>query len=342
MEYQVGRTVIGTELRSFMWNIKDFDSLQKGYRTTMKVEPHLEYLPSLKFSFFLEKSGSDYCVEIILDEPGRIVSVHCNLSIVDNESKDIVSSEYKHRFEYSRCNQYWRFPLFITKNKILENRHIYLVENTLFLRLNCTISVGVVSSEVKTLLTNLDKETCTCSNKPKYNKQCMTDTEFLDPSKDFMSEIRCSMFERYDFKLYVGSKRFHVHKSILSARSPVFKSIFMNDSRSSRIVDVDKDTMQRMLLYIYTDVVEQMDWEASCKLYSGAVLYGLEPLKLRCSSILKSSVRISNVLELLLMADTHQDKDLTEVVKDFIAVNSRDILTRHSGNFSKRNILNYP
>ncbi|KAG8185677.1 hypothetical protein JTE90_008947 [Oedothorax gibbosus] len=49
----------------------EVDTLRKELRSTMKVKPVLEHIPPLTFLFFLDKSGGEYCIEIILEESRR-------------------------------------------------------------------------------------------------------------------------------------------------------------------------------------------------------------------------------------------------------------------------------
>ncbi|GFY58358.1 hypothetical protein TNIN_19631 [Trichonephila inaurata madagascariensis] len=53
--------------------------------------------------------------------------------------------------------------------------------------------------------------------------------------------------------------------------------------------------MRRLLLYAYTHVVEDLEWEDTLKLYEAACKYAVLPLKEICSSRLKDFASPANV-----------------------------------------------
>ena len=60
-----------------------------------------------------------------------------------------------------------------------------------------------------------------------------------------------------DVELKVGNRTFHVHRAILSARSPVFAAMFVSDMDESHtgiveIKDIDADVFERFLEFLYT------------------------------------------------------------------------------------------
>ena len=66
-----------------------------------------------------------------------------------------------------------------------------------------------------------------------------------------------------DFTFVVDGVEIVAHKAVLAARSPVFAAMFRNEMRekvSNRadIVDVDADTFQELLRFIYTGTVENL------------------------------------------------------------------------------------
>ncbi|GFY78493.1 hypothetical protein TNIN_118871 [Trichonephila inaurata madagascariensis] len=126
-----------------------------------------------------------------------------------------------------------------------------------------------------------------------------------------------------DTKLKTKTGSFPAHKNILSARSLVFRKMFISDMKEKStgcvdIEDLDDDTVQRMLLYIYTATLQDLQWDSACNLYAAADKYEILSLKSECSSFLKDHLSSDNALDLLILADMHQDEDLKSNTEKFI------------------------
>ncbi|XP_055953846.1 uncharacterized protein LOC129989372 [Argiope bruennichi] len=126
-----------------------------------------------------------------------------------------------------------------------------------------------------------------------------------------------------DVKLRTATETLSVHKAVLIARSPVFWSMFTTDMREKKqsfveINDVDADTMRRMLSFMYSDTLDDLDYESTKSLYFAADKYCIISLKRRCASLLKQMLLQSNCCDVLLLAVQHNDKDLKNDVQEYI------------------------
>ncbi|GIX96510.1 speckle-type POZ protein [Caerostris extrusa] len=92
------------------------------------------------------------------------------------------------------------------------------------------------------------------------------------------------------------------------------------------ITDVDADTVRRLLLCVYSDSLEDLDWESACNLYAAADKCDVNSLKYKCALYLKQNLQVSNCCSVLEMADRHQDADMKRTVQDFMAVLEDDFL----------------
>ncbi|GIY97247.1 TD and POZ domain-containing protein 1 [Caerostris extrusa] len=133
-----------------------------------------------------------------------------------------------------------------------------------------------------------------------------------------------------DTHLRIETESFPAHKAVLSARSAVFKSMFSTDMREKTqeyvdIPNLSSDTVRRMLWLMYSDEVEDLDWERAKCLYFAADKYEILSLKQKCADFLKDNVDISNCCDILLLADTHQDKDLKKKPQDFTVDQSQEV-----------------
>ncbi|GFY68314.1 TD and POZ domain-containing protein 3 [Trichonephila inaurata madagascariensis] len=144
-------------------------------------------------------------------------------------------------------------------------------------------------------------------------------------------------------KLKTKTRTFPAHKFILGARSPVFKAMFTNDmkernSECVNIEDLDDDTVQRMLQYMYTATVPDLQWDSACNLYTAANKYVILSLKSKCSSFLKDNLSTDNACDLLILSDMHQDEDLKSRAEEFILNDEEIFDTKEWKLFMKTNV----
>ncbi|GFT84280.1 TD and POZ domain-containing protein 3 [Trichonephila clavipes] len=104
------------------------------------------------------------------------------------------------------------------------------------------------------------------------------------------------------------------------------------------IEDLDDDTVQRMLLYIYTATVPDLQWDTACDLYTAADKYEILSLKSKCSSFLKDNLSQGNACNLLILADEHQDQDLISAIQDYILIHRGIFNTKEWELFMKTNV----
>ncbi|CAL1287251.1 unnamed protein product [Larinioides sclopetarius] len=76
-----------------------------------------------------------------------------------------------------------------------------------------------------------------------------------------------------------------------------------------------------MLVFIYSDSLEELEWKDAMKLYIAADKYQILSLKTRCSELLRRSSDLSNSIVLLLLANKHHDEDLKRSVQFGLELN---------------------
>ncbi|GFY77022.1 hypothetical protein TNIN_57851 [Trichonephila inaurata madagascariensis] len=103
---------------------------------------------------------------------------------------------------------------------------------------------------------------------------------------DLKEDFHCLYAEGIlrDVKLRTTTQTFHAHKNILYVRSPVFRAMFTTDIKEKvqecvDITDLEDATVRRMLLYMYTNALEDFQWESALKLYAAADKYKIFALK---------------------------------------------------------------
>ncbi|GFY72885.1 speckle-type POZ protein [Trichonephila inaurata madagascariensis] len=131
-----------------------------------------------------------------------------------------------------------------------------------------------------------------------------------------------------DINLKIGAETFPVHRVVLGFRSPVFKAMFERDltQKDIEIYDLEADTLLKLLGYIYTNTVDELNWEHALKLYQAAKEYQIPSLKHKCSIFLKDNVDPLRACSVLLLAYENQDEDLTGFVQEFISDHDTEII----------------
>jgi len=129
----------------------------------------------------------------------------------------------------------------------------------------------------------------------------------------------------YDVILKCGDQEFYCHKFMLSARSPVFEAMFFSDmvenkSGTVNVEDVDPDVMIEVLQYIYTGCSLNIDKHAKAIL-GASEKYLIEQLKGCCEDHLSGILDVENCVELLLLGERNNAKDLKKAALVFLTDN---------------------
>ncbi|XP_057319185.1 speckle-type POZ protein B-like [Microplitis mediator] len=133
-----------------------------------------------------------------------------------------------------------------------------------------------------------------------------------------------------DVTFIVGNEKFKAHKIILSARSPVFSAMFthkMKENRDNKVAipDIEPKIFNKLLEFIYTDEINDLDMDA-VSLLEAADKYQLLTLKSLCEKSLSKSVSIDNAIALMILADLHNANQLFERVLELIIKNNEDVI----------------
>lgn len=148
--------------------------------------------------------------------------------------------------------------------------------------------------------------------------------------------------EASDITFDVAGEKFHAHKLVLAARSPIFKENFFDSSEQSDevvITDMEPTVFKAMLHYIYRDTLP--DEEPSSpnsssssatpetlteRLLAAAHVYGLRRLRLLCESKLCRSISVNTVASTLALAESYHAVDLKAACLKFAAENLAGVM----------------
>ncbi|CAN6381808.1 unnamed protein product [Urochloa humidicola] len=157
-----------------------------------------------------------------------------------------------------------------------------------------------------------------------------TTPKFVDvPPSDLVQHLGhlLSSGEGADVMIKVGEETFGAHRSILAARSPVFKAelfspVMEGTATCVRINDMEAGVFKALLDFIYTDVFPDVDEDDTLAmaqhLLVAADRYRLERLKLTCEEKLCGYIDISTAGTILALAEQHGCDGLKKACLDFL------------------------
>ncbi|KAF5186239.1 BTB/POZ and MATH domain-containing protein [Thalictrum thalictroides] len=161
--------------------------------------------------------------------------------------------------------------------------------------------------------------------------------------------------EGSDILFNVAGEKFHAHKLVLAARSPVFRSEFFEGMDEDRheivITDLEPKVFKAMLHFIYRDTLmedeELVSSSSSCasstsdtlaaNLLAAADKYGLDRLRLMCESYLCKDISVNSVAKTLALADRHRAMELKAVCLKFAAENLAAVMRSNGFEYLKEN-----
>ncbi|KAF8771420.1 Speckle-type POZ protein like [Argiope bruennichi] len=138
-----------------------------------------------------------------------------------------------------------------------------------------------------------------------------------------------------DVTLIAGSDEIRVNKSILSARSPVFKKMFQHDTKenehnSIEITNVSSKSLKTLVEFLYSGNLEVNEKNFSLQdlldLYFTANKYEAMDLRSICAKLLLLRVTVDNVSVIFTWADDCNDKELKSQLINFISANFEAIV----------------
>ncbi|GBO17145.1 Speckle-type POZ protein [Araneus ventricosus] len=325
------RTRIGIEHVSFHHVVEGFSALQPNERKTSHIRSPSKKECVMSISVYFSDGScceEKVMVEIAPSSPNQILS-KCKLSLLDGSGKVIECGEADNRFDATRKDIH-KLPLSLTRQVILSRKSEYLPDDKLSLSCECVFSTGVEYQKIeKTLYDKPFVALNQISNTDQDNDICAGTLSECPSALDELKEAYSNQFLT-DVELKTKTKSFPAHKILLCARSPVFKAMMTNDmkEKNSNIIQVDDledDVVKQLLLFLYSDRLENLQWESAFKLYYAGDKYAVEKLKKICSAFLVENVTILSVCEVLLLADKHNDCGLKKAVEDFIFKHEKQV-----------------
>ncbi|OIT03924.1 PREDICTED: BTB/POZ and MATH domain-containing protein 4-like [Nicotiana attenuata] len=266
-----------------------------------------------------EDNSAYVSVFIALASEGTDVRALFELTLVDQSGKgkhkvhshfdrSLESGPYTLKYRGSM----WGYKRFFRRG-MLETSD-YLKDDCL--KINCT--VGVVRSTID------------CSS--------LHTIQVPDPDIGAHFGMLLENMEGSDIIFNVAGEKFHAHKLVLAARSPVFRSEYFDgqdvDEQEIVVTDMEPEVFKVMLHFVYKDALVEEELEATstssapcisdtvtAKLLSAADRYNLTRLRRLCESHLCKDISVNSVAQILALADRYHATELKTVCLRFAAEN---------------------
>jgi hypothetical protein len=134
--------------------------------------------------------------------------------------------------------------------------------------------------------------------------------------------------EFVDLKILCNGKQFKCHKIVLSCQSEVFKTMIKNKSlteKKTRIMKIEENdisyvVMGRLLYFCYHDKVKN-DKMINPDLLLAADKYNIQGLLDECCKHFESKLSLQNALDILVLAETTNQKNLFATASRFVGKN---------------------
>lgn len=146
-------------------------------------------------------------------------------------------------------------------------------------------------------------------------------------------------YEWSDCNFSVSNAKFKAHKLILGISSPVFEAMFygpLSNTNDIVITDIQPDTFQLVLNYIYTDNVDITCIEQAFELLYASRKYMLEHLTEISITYIQLNISIDNVIEILSYPEYMQDEQLIKYSLKLLCEHANYLLQE------KKNSITYP
>ncbi|GFY56060.1 hypothetical protein TNIN_348811 [Trichonephila inaurata madagascariensis] len=326
------RTVL--QRGSFLWNIEKFSSFQESKFSTNESMMTLKFFP-----IRVENSKTLIHVEVCAQDPKLQFSTF-RIYLVGSSGHRVEC--LNDEFTFTEMIRTALFTLTISKEEVMKKGNLYLQNDVL--QLCCEYDITFYLHPFK--LIEKICWGCPSIQEESVNEDSLKSTKMPLVSTKALRENLGSLYKENllcDTELKTKTGSFPAHKNILSARSLVFRKMFTSDMKekstdSVDMEDLDDDTVQRMLLYIYTATMPNLLWDSACNLYAAADKYEILSLKSDCSSFLKDNISSDNVLDLFILADKYQDEDLKSSMKEFLLYHRGFFKTSEWKFFMKTNL----
>lgn len=298
---------------SFLWTITNFslcreDTSQALLSSTFAAGERKNVAWRLKL---FPRGGNedlrDFVSLFLVSCNSRQVCAKATFSIIDVKKKEVSAKQTRTRI-FPRKGAGWGFAKFISRASLKLDAGSLLPADTLTLK--CELNA---------------LESSTLVPEPRNGAAAIPECR-LSEDLGWLLDSSCNS----DVTLRVDGGSFGAHRSILAARSPVFRTMFehpMQERALGEVVvtDVEYDVFADLLRFVYTGRVPDnivKPWP----LFVAADKYQLERLKVACEVALLSRLTVGTAADTLLLADSHSAHELRKGALEFVCAHIRHVM----------------
>ena len=337
------KTIVGETIRSrFTWTIEGFKRREEKRGEQLRSNTFKICDPEGKVSsWFLilyprgnTKTDDENPVSLYLQmvDEDNVIKIDSEMYILDvNSTKQNIHPAKS--CEYEKKKPGWGFRNFLSRDN-LENED-WLPDDKLTIGCEITLyGTGKTVSGCKYIAGGQKIEPVTTES---CQQQLSQDLQKLLLDKDLA-----------DFEIICGDKSLPCHANVLSARSPVFRAMFISDMTEKKkgkveIQGFSFDVIQNMLHFVYTGMLStpELDESGAADLLGAADQYQLDLLKRVCENKLCEILDVDNCLRLLTTADMYRADRIKKIAMELVVKNMNTIVIKSSEDW-KRCVKNHP
>ncbi|KAJ8684005.1 hypothetical protein QAD02_019797 [Eretmocerus hayati] len=284
----------------YTWVITNFKQLNKVIETpefssdpNSKLKWQIRLYPDGNannkgsISLYLCLKGSD-------EEP----YTECSFSIIDTTNRPKRATTFLIKMHQGRS---YGWSSYIPRENLLDGSNNFLKDGTLTIQCNIKVSTGQIESNQIIF----------------QSPQISSQNQLANDLEELLNSGDCS-----DFKLVVRNKEFHVHKSVLVSRSPVFAAMLKSNMKENRdnkaiVNDFDPLVFEEVLRFIYcgrTKAIEKLDKD----MIPIAEKYDLVNLKMLCEQSMSAKLKVNDAADTLGFADLYNCAYLKKKTMEFM------------------------
>ena len=193
------------------------------------------------------------------------------------------------------------------------------------------LNLGLLRRQSSQLLPD-DNLTIICDLTVRAPEKTVSGKCFKASGDHLIQDLTIAFFNREfsDVQLVCEGQVFNCHKFMLSARSPVFKSMFQLNMTEKKTNKVDikgllPDVLGEMLSFMYCGKTPNLELHVE-DLLKAADRYQVEPLKAICEEKLCKFVDVENCVSFLALGDMYHADNLKRAALSFIACNRNSVI----------------
>ncbi|XP_039267485.1 speckle-type POZ protein-like [Styela clava] len=301
---------------SYMWTINNFSFCREEMGEVLKSSTFSSGAnDKMKWCLRVNPKGLDEESKDYLSLYLLLVSCHKSevrakfkFSILNSKREETKAMESQRAYRFVQGKD-WGFKKFIRRDFLMDETNGLLPDDKL--TLFCEVSVVQDSVNISGQSNMMQLKVPDC--------RLAEDLEGLLEGGDFT-----------DCTFFVEGKEFKAHKSIIAARSVVFRAMFQHEMEERKlnrveISDISADVFREMLSFLYTGAAPNLD-QMAAELLAAADKYALQRLKVMCEESLCTNLSVENVADILILADLHNADQLKEMAIDFINSHAIDVM----------------